>query len=194
MKSNPEEKLIRAGDHGAFNRLFDQYSPRVLGYLIRLTGSRADAEDLTQETFLAAYAGRAGWRGEAQALAWLLGIARRRWRDRSRKAVIAAGSLLEETLLLPDPTSEVDTAAVLTEAMSRLSEMEREVLLLTAVEGLTYPEAAVVLGEPVGTVKWRVHQATRKLRRILNAAEERDEAQTLEPRNRTRPACATGSG
>lgn len=185
---NDEAKRIRAGEHGAFDRLFDEYGPRVLGYLLRLTGSRTDAEDLTQETFLAAYGGCAGWGGKSQPLAWLLGIAWRRWRDRGRRRAVLSEPLTDDAVASRDPCEGVPTAVVLHEALDRLGEAEREALLLTAVEGLTYAEAARVLGEPVGTVKWRVHQATRKLRHLLSRAEERDERGHTEARSLAAPA------
>src|SRR5690349_9438033 len=86
-------RKIRAGDHETFDRLYARYAARVLGYLIRMGTSRAEAEDLLQDTFLAAYAGRAGLRGDCQPLAWLLGIARRRRRDGQRRAVLPTNSL-----------------------------------------------------------------------------------------------------
>jgi RNA polymerase sigma-70 factor (ECF subfamily) len=177
MTPDHEAKQIRAGDPGAFDRVFDGYAPRVLGYLLRLTGSRAEAEDLTQETFLAAYAGRVGFSGRSQPLAWLLGIARRRWRDGRRHPGPCLEPLDEELAVAEDHADRVATAATLAAALDRLDEDEKEILLLTAVQGLSYAEAAEVLGEPVGTLRWRVYEATRKLRRILNAAEERYEAQ-----------------
>ncbi len=76
---------IRAGNPQGFQWLYNRYAGRVTGFALRLTGSRAEAEDLTQEVFLAAYTGRAGFRGGSQLLTWLLGIAARRWRDRCRR-------------------------------------------------------------------------------------------------------------
>ena len=65
-------------------RLYELYADRVYGFVLRLSGSPSDAEDIVQEVFLAAYAGRDGFQGRARLLTWLLGIASRRWRDRCR--------------------------------------------------------------------------------------------------------------
>lgn len=168
-------------DERAFDSLWDQFAPRVRGYLFQLTGNRAEAEDLTQETFLAAFHGRASYKGDAQPLAWLLGIARRRWRDGARQVTVATTPLNEEALSVADrgPAFAETTAlrSTLADAMNTLSAAERDVLLLTAVQGLTYKEAALVREEPVGTVKWRVFEATRKMRQILTAQDALIETQ-----------------
>lgn len=176
MQTPPEANPLQRGEPAAFDRLFDQFAPRILGYLLRLTGSRAEAEDLTQETFLAAYHGRNAFRGSAKPLTWLLAIARRRWRDQHRYAKPPSVPLNENETATDDPADQIALSATLAKALEQLDEPEREVLLLTAVQGLTYKEAAEITGEPVGTVKWRVHEATQRLRRLLTAAEERYEA------------------
>ena len=76
---------IRAGDPQAFRRLYDTYADRVMGFVLRLTGSRTETEDIVQEVFVAAYASRASFQGRSQLLTWLLGITSRRWRDRCRQ-------------------------------------------------------------------------------------------------------------
>jgi RNA polymerase sigma-70 factor, ECF subfamily len=77
----PDDDAIRRGDPDAFAALYIRYAPRVLGYLLRLGVARQDAEDLTQETFLSALRGSASFGGRSRPLAWLLGIAVRRWRE-----------------------------------------------------------------------------------------------------------------
>ena len=72
---------LKAGDHAAFDALFERHAAQVLGFLLPLTGSRAEAEDLVQDVFLAAYRAHASFQGRAKPISWLLGIAIRRWRD-----------------------------------------------------------------------------------------------------------------
>lgn len=175
MKRPNRQQNEENGRSLPFDRLFDEYSPRVMGYLLHLTGSRSDAEDLTQETFLAAYRGQNGFKGRSKPLTWLIGIARRRWRD-SGRTTVATAPLDEGKGSSEDFANRMALAATLSAAMERLTEPEREVLLLTAIQGFSYREAAEVLEEPVSTVKWRVYEATKQLRQILNAAEERYEA------------------
>jgi DNA-directed RNA polymerase specialized sigma24 family protein len=82
----------------------------------------------------------------------------------------------DERISEEDPADQIALAATLSAALETLDVAEREVMLLTAVQGLTFREASEILGEPIGTVKWRAHEATKQLRQILNAAEERYEA------------------
>lgn len=183
--------LLRSGDPRAFDRLYGELGPCVLGYLLRLTGgSRAEAEDLVQETFLAAYAGRANFHGRSQPLAWLLGIAHRRWRDgrRGKPPPVSLPDAFDTAAPGVMLAERVADAATLERALLALSDAERAALLLVVVQGLTYREAAEVTGEPIGTVKWRVHEATRTLRRLLSDAYEEqhgNEHQITEPARAT---------
>ena len=154
---------LRRGDHALFNRLYAQLAPRVFGYLLRRMPSRADAEDVLQETFLAAYSGRAHFRGASQPLAWLLGIARRRCAERLRQP---EGVALQESDAdcSPDLAARVVAALTLADAVEALPPTLRDALELVVVQGLTYREASALVGAPVGTLKWRVHEATRLLR------------------------------
>jgi len=170
-----------AKDSRDFHVLYERYGERVLGFALRLTGSRTDAEDLMQEAFTAAYSGRASFQGRSKPLAWLLGIAARRWRDCRRRQFPDTIPLAEEenapqTVSTPSRRTALEegvvTSLTLAEALERLAPPFREALLLVASQGLTYKEAAVALGEPAGTVKWRVFEATRKMQMLLRAVEE----------------------
>lgn len=158
-----------------FERVFGPLRARVTGYLCRLTGgNRTEAEDLAQDTLLAAYRQQEGFRSGANPVAYLMGIARRRWRDgnRSRRE---AEELDEGTVTASDATPEWIDRLTLRAALDRLPEAERRALELTAIEGHTYTEAARLLGEPAGTLKWRVYEATRKLRALLAEGDDANE-------------------
>jgi len=179
LELNDERELMRrfgAGDREGFDAVYDQYAHRVLGFAMRLTGNRSDAEDLVQETFLAAYMGCAGFRGRSSLLSWLLGIAVRRWRDKGRRLVLDTVTLddeLDAVQVAADPVQgSVINSVVVSDALNRLDPPFREALLLVASQGLSYREAAEALEEPVGTVKWRVSEASRKIRRILSRQED----------------------
>src|SRR2546423_9143773 len=73
------------GDKTAFDRLYDRHAGRVFHLLRRLSGSQSLAEDLTQETFLAAYRSLANWRGEGAFSTWLCGIAFRQYANQRRR-------------------------------------------------------------------------------------------------------------
>jgi len=80
------QKQVRAGEERGFSCLYQRHGRDVLGILLRLThGDRSEAEDLVQETFLAAYQGRMQFSGKVPLRARLVGIAVRRWRDGQRR-------------------------------------------------------------------------------------------------------------
>jgi RNA polymerase sigma-70 factor (ECF subfamily) len=151
--------------------------PVLLRVARRMTGTTADAEDLVQETLLRAHRGIDGFDGRYPR-AWLLTILRNTWAGMNRRRTL---------LIADDPEGLRQRAAEgadgrrgpedqildgllewpLEEALARLSAAHREVVLLVDVDGLTYAEAADVLGIPTGTVMSRLHRARRNLRRRL---------------------------
>ncbi len=181
----PPKNTLRSGDPHAFDALYEELAPRVLGFALRLTdGERTEAEDLMQDTFLAAFARRDTFKGQSGILAWLLGIARRRHRDAARTPrpdTLPFSLDMKETLAgCPGPEADVTRSIVLQSALSRLPQPQRDALLLVTQQGLTYKEAAQILDAPVGTIKWRVHEAAQAMRHYLQEGEETDAA--------TRPA------
>lgn len=189
MKTLDERRLgglLRAGDPQAFRDLYDAYGGRLYGYALRLTGDRQEAEDLVQETFVAAYAGRASFVGRAKLLSWLLGIETRRWRDRTRRASLPTVAL-DETAQQPGVERGVVDRACITLALSRLEPPFREALLLVRSQGLTYAEAARITGEPEGTVKWRVYEAARSVQKFLKGIDGEFDEMQREPTEDRRP-------
>jgi RNA polymerase sigma-70 factor (ECF subfamily) len=172
---------MRAARSDAYTELYDRYSTRLLSYALRLAGDRAEAEDLLQETMLAAWRGRETFQAKVKLLSWLLGIMSRRWRDRCRHRRVTTVSLTVEDggMELPIPPSSgssLETGVLdrltLDTALATLDLPFREALLLIHSQQLSYKEAAEVLGEPVGTVKWRVSEALKRVQRQLAACEE----------------------
>lgn len=149
-----------------FDALFSQYAGRVLAFARRLTGSVAEAEDLTQDTFVAAWHGRAAFGGRAKMLTWLLGIAVRRHRDARRAPRLE--TIPECPELAGEGFAEQSLERLALESsLAELDENLRAAWLLVASQGLTHKEAADVLARPVGTVKWQVATASRRLRAAL---------------------------
>jgi RNA polymerase sigma-70 factor (ECF subfamily) len=182
------EAGIKAGDPQAFRDLYDAYGARVLGYALRLTACREEAEDLLQDTFVACFSGRSSFHGRSRLISWLLGIATRRWRDRGRRHVLQTVPL-DDRPNGPGIERGVVDALSLSQALGRLEPPFREALLLVRSQGLTYEEAAAIVGEPVGTVKWRVHEAARRTQQFLNEMDgESDEVQR-KPAAEDRSAC-----
>lgn len=172
---------MRAGRPEAFAELYDRYARRLKGYALRLSGDNSDAEDLVQETLLAAWQGRETFRGRVKLLSWLLGIASRRWRDRCRQRSVSTISLTlqEGEFEIPSQEAphkslekEVILQLTLEAALATLELPFRDALLLVHSQGMTYKEAAEILAEPIGTVKWRVSAALKKIKQKLTDSEE----------------------
>ena len=127
------------------------------------------AADVSQETFVTAQRAIRRFRGESSLRTWILGIAVNECRRAIRKGgtdplpleVDLAGSTDDEGAL-------VDRQA-LAQALARLSDEHREVVLLHEIEGLTYDEVAAATGVPAGTVKSRLHHAFLRLRKEMGA-------------------------
>ncbi len=129
------------------------------------------AADAAQETFLTAQRVIGKYRGDAPLKTWLLGIAHNECRRVVRKHKLDPPTLE----LRDDPSTNPESSWVdrqaLTDAMAKLSQEHRDAVILIELDGLTYEEAAVVLGVPPGTVKSRLHYAFVILRRALFPAE-----------------------
>lgn len=140
-------------------------------YCLRLcSGRRADAEDLAQETWLAAWRGLSGFRGHSSARTWVYTIALRKYVNRrSRHAEVSLEELTDQPPATSDTTLDSDLRLVLGEALEDLSDKLRQALILVKMEGLTSREAAEILGVPQGTVQYRVFTGLRELRKSLES-------------------------
>lgn len=179
---------VAEGDEAAFQELVGRVLPRLLGYFRRLGADRTFAEDCAQEVFVKVYRARANYRPRAKFTTYLFHVARNHWIDvyrhrRSQPTVLSAdqmagsddgGPLLAELALgheQPDqPVGRAELLAALGRATQRLPDEQREVYLLSQVEGLRYSEIGAILGIPVGTVKSRMHAAVRSIRGDLGRA------------------------
>ncbi len=127
------------------------------------------AADVAQETFLTVQRVISKFRGESSVRTWLFGVAQNECRRAIRKQGLECSAL--EYALDVSSGGEGEEAIVnreiLRKALEELSDEHRDVVLLHEMEGLTYEEAAEVLGIPVGTVKSRLHHAFLNLRRAL---------------------------
>lgn len=158
-------------------KLADLYLERLYRFALRLTGSKADAEDLVQETFLVATEKLHQLRDPSTALAWLLTILRRIRAKRPRTLPsIETASI--DAILDAGPAEgiveEVD-ADQLALVLAQMPEDFREPLLLFYQDELKYREIADIVGCPLGTVMSRIARGKAYLRsRLLPASVERD--------------------
>jgi RNA polymerase sigma factor (sigma-70 family) len=168
----PDGNLVAAaaaGDRAALEALLRRHYDRIHGLAWRLTGSRADAEDIAQEVCCALVEKIGSFRGEAKFTTWLTGITFNAARDFRRRRRSLAG-LTEKLAVLagladaPDGRDAYD-AVWLKSAVARLKPALRDTVVLVAGEQLTHAEAAEVLGIAEATVAWRMHEVRRLLSR-----------------------------
>jgi RNA polymerase sigma-70 factor, ECF subfamily len=172
----------KAGDSLAFGMLVRRHQRRIFRVAFHLVRSGAEAEDVTQETFVRAYQAIDRFDGRSEPFTWFYRIAVNLSLNMLRARKITRGStpsddprldaLLMETRpgLGRDPataTQQKQLATALCEGIDALSETLRTTLILVCIDGLSHEDASKVLGCPEGTVAWRVHEARRKLREYL---------------------------
>ena len=168
MSTSDEELALAAagGDAAAFSTLLSRSYDRLFALAFRLTGRRAEAEDLTQDICAALPAKLAGFRGSARFSTWLYRVAVNAAHDRRRRQASHARAAdgwgdweLARRAEIAETTAQVDW---LMQAMARLNDDLRDTLALVLDE-LSHAEAAEILGVSEGTISWRVSQAKKHL-------------------------------
>lgn len=165
-----------AGNAEAFDELYRLLSPKLFGYLLRLTRHRERAEDLLQVTFSKIHRARASYLNDSPLLPWVLAIARRSFYDEVRQQKARREELSKDGAL-PEPTQPApdgELADVLERALSEIPEVYREPIILTKVTGLSLAEAADVVGATPSAVKLRVHRGYKILREVLERLRAND--------------------
>lgn len=155
-----------AAREGRVAALYADHRAQVFALCLHVTGSRAEAEDALQDTFLAVHRGLGSFRGDAAPSTWIFRIALRA--ALGVRAQRRRGEPLPAQTANPSPAPDAQAesrirAGRLLDAMDSLSAEHRAVLSLFAVEGLRHSEIAAVLDIPVGTVWSRLHMARRCL-------------------------------
>jgi RNA polymerase sigma-70 factor (ECF subfamily) len=190
-----ERKLLKRllrGDEAAYAELLDRYEQPLVNFLLRYVGNRTVAEDLFQETCYRMMRALDDYRPRAGFGTWLFTIARnlaldhlkgqRRHRevpldapraDRSdltyREVLTDRGATSEETATRKEETDRIG------EAIRRLSPKLRETLILRVYHGMAYRDIARITRAPVGTAKYRVHEAVQTLARLMGVEAPRSD-------------------
>jgi RNA polymerase sigma-70 factor (ECF subfamily) len=178
VEADDEEigRRFAAGEAQALALAYERWAGQIHGMAVRAFGPGPDAEDVTQQTFVSAWTGRAGYRPDKGPLpAWLVGVCRHKiadtWarRDRQRREAEAA-----VTQLQADPSSVtacVDTAVadrlLVLDELDRLDQPQRGIIELAFFEDLTHAQIADRTGIPLGTVKSHIRRTLERLRRRL---------------------------
>jgi RNA polymerase sigma-70 factor (ECF subfamily) len=170
---NPETLMAhyQRGDFTAATELIERISPELHRFFLARSASRADADDLLQETWLRIHRVRHTYRPGEPALPWFYAIARYVRIDHYRKSArTMAGeqkleALSKETVAAP---GEADRADGLKTLLATLPESQREVIEMLKVVGMSLEEVARATSSSVGSVKQKAHRAYRKLRETMS--------------------------
>jgi RNA polymerase sigma factor (sigma-70 family) len=169
-------RRFAAGDEQALAWAYERFAGQVHGMAVRAFGPGPDAEDVTQQTFVSAWTGRAGYRPDQGPLpAWLVGICRHKiadtWarRDRQRRTAEAAAAQAQAEPQHGGPLVDAavaDRVLLLTE-LDQLGQPQRGIIELAFFEDLTHTQIAARTGLPLGTVKSHIRRTLERLRTRL---------------------------
>jgi RNA polymerase sigma-70 factor (ECF subfamily) len=176
-------RAVLAGDPTAYRGLVEKYQNRVYGMVYGMLRNREDARDVTQDAFVKAYNNLGSFRLESSFYTWLYRIAMNLAIDLARKQKRRKTSSFEDEVGTRDETGGIDEIhhqdnprralerkelyARIMEALDKLPDDQRQVVLLRELEGLSYKEIAEVMDIPEGTVMSRLFYARRKLQQLL---------------------------
>jgi RNA polymerase sigma-70 factor (ECF subfamily) len=168
----------QAGERAAFDALVRRYRDRIVALALHLTRSESDAEDIAQEVFLSAYRALPRFAGRSEFFTWVYRMAVNRAltvrRDRDRRGEQPMDDPRVERAVAVDAADDPVRAAELRRtyanllaALDRLPSEMRTTVVLVALQGFSYGEAAVVQSCPTGTIAWRMHAARKQLSKAL---------------------------
>jgi len=170
LPGNEAELLTRvvSGDRAAFDAIMRTHEDRVFSVCLRILGDREGALDATQDTFLTVFRKATQFQGRSALGTWIYRIAVNTCYDQLRRSRRRPTQSLSDHVDPSDPSAEeaMESAALRPEIETALALIPtdfRDAVILSDLEGLTMPEAAEVLGVPIGTVKSRVFRGRRLL-------------------------------
>ena len=160
-----------------FRELLEAQIPRLRRYAVALTRHPDQADDLVQDTLLRALAKEHLWEPDTDLRAWLFTILHNQRVNAVRRGIREGSSVDVESVTgaitaTADPSAG-RTLVELDRAMGQIAEEQRQVILPVGLEGMSYEEAAAVVGVPIGTVRSRLSRGRDALRVAMGMAEER---------------------
>lgn len=165
-------RALAEGDRAAFAQIVDRWQTRLINFFYRATGNRADAEDLTQETFIELNRAAPRYKAQGTFSAFIFTLARRRLIDGYRKKarrplefVDPSEYFMQSQPEAADHCREIEEA--FHRALTALPEQQRNAILMLQQQGLSYDEIAQALDASVSAVKTWIHRARTHLRQEL---------------------------
>lgn len=163
-------EAVKNGDLGQASLLFDRYQKPIFNFLARMTMDRNIAEDLTQNVFYRMIKYRNSYKEGNKFHSWIYQVARNVFSDHYQKeknrrsSFMAVEKVYDHT---PDTHEELEQAErekLLHQSMSKLTDEQRELLILTRFEHMKYEDVALIMETTVANIKVKVHRAILKLR------------------------------
>ena len=170
-------RIVQGGDFSPASEIYDRYSARIYNFAFRFLKNAEAAEDATQEVFVKMMKHANQFQGDAKLSTWLFSITANWCRDYLRKADNKAKEAEDVLVTLPAPNElgpertlqQREDAARIQRALSALTPEQREAILLSRYQGLSYSEIAQIAGCSEGAVKTRVFRAMETLKKVLTA-------------------------
>ena len=168
-------RLVQAGDFSPASEIYDRYSGRIYNFALRFLKNAEAAEDATQEVFVKMMRHANQFQGDAKLSTWLFSITANWCRDYLRKADNKAKESDDVLVTLPASTEhspdrtleQRENEALIKRALQALTPEQREAILLSRYQGLSYAEIAQISGCSEGAVKTRVFRAMETLKKAL---------------------------
>lgn len=180
-------KIVQGGDFSPAAEIFDRYSGRIYNFALRFLRNSEAAEDATQEVFVKMLKHANQFHGDAKLSTWLFSITANWCRDYLRKADNKTKESDDVLMTLPAPIEHGPDRALearqnelrVQRALGALTPEQREAILLSRYQGLSYAEIALIAGCSEGAVKTRVFRAMETLKRVLSVEPARGGDQCL---------------
>ena len=169
-------RIVQGGDFSPASEIYDRYSGRIYNFALRFLKNPEAAEDATQEVFVKMIKHANQFQGDAKLSTWLFSITANWCRDYLRKADNKVKETDDVLLTLPAPAELGPDRALerredqirIQRALEVLTDEQREAILLSRYQGLSYAEIAQVAGCSEGAVKTRVFRAMETLKKLLS--------------------------
>lgn len=185
MSSLTDQELmsrVQAGDFDPAAEIFDRYSRRIYNFALRYLKNSEAAEDATQEVFVKMMRNAHQFQGDAKLSTWLFSITANHCRDHLRKADNKPKEPEEvlhrisgDSVAADEEIEKEQERQRVRDALQFLTPEQREVILLSRYEGLSYAEIARIAGCSEGAVKTRVFRAMETLKKVLTNEKDGDD-------------------
>ena len=165
-------ETARQGDKDSFSRVYDSIAPDLYKVALYTLGNSHDAEDVVSEAFIEAYKGITKLRDPTSFKSWMLKILSVRCKRKISEYIKGKNVFDIDQFLttLPDEedvSSQISEQVTVLQALGRLNAQERQIVVLSVLQGYTSKEISVILGSPQGTVSSKLHRSLAKLKGML---------------------------